>query len=138
MHVYQTHQCIDRRYRLDVSSGALSISHRVLMLHISPITEHGGVYEVGRESNRSTSADSESGGTRHNKGTMRQKENTPTRRRLPITGVQTAVCRRPGPGMSQWPEQALDGVETPQEPKRSPPQNRFDRRYTMRRFSCQD
>ena len=49
MHVYQTHQCIDRQFRFDVSSGALSISHGVTMLHIRPITGHGGVYEVGRE-----------------------------------------------------------------------------------------
>ena len=138
MHAYQTHQCIDRQSKFDFSSGVLSISHRVSMLHIRPIMEHGGVCEVGRESNRGTSADPESGGTCHNKGNMRQEADTPTRRRLQITGVQTAVCRSPGPGLSQWPEQALDGVETPQEPERSPPQNRLDRGYTVCRFNRQD
>ena len=56
--------------------------------------------EVGRESNRRTPTDSESGGTRHDKADMRPEEDTPTRRRLQIIGVQTTVCRSPGPGMS--------------------------------------
>ena len=56
--------------------------------------------EVGRESNRRTPTDPESGGTRHDKADMRSEEDTPTRRRLQIIGVQTTVCRSPGPGVS--------------------------------------
>ena len=94
--------------------------------------------EVSRESNRRTPTDPESGGTCHDKADMRQEADTPTWRRLPITGVQTAVCRSPGPGHAQWSEQALDRIETAPEPERSPPQNRLDWWYTVRRFSCQD